>query len=91
MVLLLCLGYCYTSMILMCAAEKIRVFKLILIPASAHILPLRYIYNTEYIVYLLRKVCTRVHALPYLQFESLLPHIKLSGCKIDVYYSPVMH
>ena len=43
------------------------------------------------IVYLLRKVCTRVHALPYLQFESLLPHIKLSGCKIDVYYSPVMH
>ena len=40
-------------------------------------------------VYLLRKVCTRVHTLPYLQFKSLLPHIKFSGCKIDVYYSPV--
>ena len=49
------------------------------------------ILQNGYIVYLLRKVCTRVHALPYLQFESLLPHIKLSGCKIDVYYSPVMH
>ena len=45
----------------------------------------------SHIVYLLWKVCTRVHTLPYLQFESLLPHIKLSGCKIDVYYSPVMH
>ena len=39
------------------------------------------------IAYLLRSVCTQVHALPHSQFESLLPHIKPSGCEINMLFS----
>lgn len=37
--------------------------------------------------YWIRKVLTEKRytcTLPYLPFESLVPHIKFSGCKIDV-------
>ena len=47
-------------------------------------------YACIHIVYLFRKVCTCVHNLSYLHFQSLLPHIKLSSCEIDVCYSLMM-
>ena len=33
---------------------------------------------------------THVHALPHSQFESLLLHIKSSGCEINTCSSPLM-